>query len=153
MTTPGRVTDVAAPGEHEHGQGAEHGHGHGQDADAVLYVPEAVPVTGEVRIAHHVVVRQEAADYGAYSTIPVPAAAFNAMALPYDAHRKIAYLSVQSGGPVFIGTEAQAKASPPLGGQLAVLNQLVPVTHKQEVWIAGNGSAASVLVTQERWKD
>ena len=115
---------------------------------------EPIPVAGEVRVTHHVVVRTEAADYGSYSMITVPAnQAFSAEILPYDENRKYAAVAVQTGGPVSIGSQAQCQAASPLGALINTNDGYVPITHKQAVWLAGDGThTATVGLIIERWE-
>ena len=112
-----------------------------------------VPVTGTVHLGHAADVQAQAADFGAYMTYLTPAGADVARPiLPYDANRHRAVLIVSGiAGAVYIGTQAQCQANPPVGGWLPIGTSL-PVEHKQPVWMIGDGTnSVRVTVAVERW--
>jgi hypothetical protein len=122
-----------------------------ETAPAVL---EAVPV----RLGHDVNVQSQGADYGSYQTFVTPAGAdVPRIILPFDGNRRAARLIVSApgapanGSGVWVGTQAQTQASPPVGGFLPVGGTLL-VEHNQPVWMVGDGvNALRVTVAMERW--
>jgi hypothetical protein len=125
------------------------------DPDPGLLPVEPVPV----HIPHQVDVQAQAADFGAYMTYVTPAGADQArIILPFDAHRHRATITVSApgaavaGSGVWVGTEAQVKASPPVGGFLPAGLMALPVENNQGLWLIGDGTnAMRVTVTVERW--
>jgi hypothetical protein len=121
--------------------------------------PAPVPVAGTVHVGRPVDNRPQAADYGAYSTITTPAGADTArIILPFDARRRRATITVSApgaqvaGSGVWIGTQAQCQASPPVGGFLPAGISAFPVEHAQPVWMTGDGTnSLRVTIAIERW--
>lgn len=124
-----------------------------------------VPVSGEVEVrAIHgsALVHEEAADFGSYFTVtftgtelPDPKSPY----LPYDVNRARAYITCTGTGPVFVGTLAGVLAmrNGQTSGQapafLLATGITLPVTHKQPVFIAPDGThPATVSVSVERWE-
>jgi hypothetical protein len=112
-----------------------------------------------VHIPHQVDVQAQAADFGAYMTYVTPAGADQARpVLPFDGNRHAARIIVSSlvnpvvGTPgIWVGTQAQCQASPPVGGFLPVGSTLL-VEHNQPVWMIGDGTTSlRVTVAIERW--
>lgn len=131
---------------------------HLPEAGGAALVPpmEPVPVLGEVSVLSPVRTHAGAADYGAYTTVSIPASTYSTMLLPYDENRKVAWVLVTTGASatVYIGTQAQVQANPQLGFPMTTSTPFMQITHKQEVWIGGDGShAATVALAIERWKD
>lgn len=115
-----------------------------------------VSVEGQVAVNGAVRTREDAADFGAYLSITIPATAFNTQILPYDENRKIAWISVlglAAGGVVYIGSQAQVQANPPQGFQLNNADQPFPVSHKQPLYVASDGTHGGTLsIAIERWE-
>lgn len=114
---------------------------------------EAVAVKGEMVINGSARTRAEAADYGAYFTVTVPASAFSQQILPYDENRKMAYVLATGTGPVFLGSQGQITSGVAGQGFQLPVNVPYPITHKQAVWLGGDGShSATVSVSVERFE-
>lgn len=119
-------------------------------------VPEVIPPV-PVAVGHDLSTRGQAADYGAWFTYSTPAGADAArVILPYEQARHRALLVVSApgavvpGSGVWVGTEAQAKANPPLGGFLPP--GTYTTENDQALWLVGDGAnAMRVAVLQERW--
>ncbi len=118
--------------------------------DAITAVP--------VQVGHDLNVQGQAADFGAYMTYVTPAGADTARPiLPFDPNRHAARLIVSApgaavnGSGVWIGTQAQCQASPPVGGFIPVGGTLL-VEHNQAMWMIGDGTnSLRVTVAVERW--
>jgi hypothetical protein len=128
---------------------------HGEPAaPAPEVAPDAVPV----HVRHDVNVQNQAADFGSYVTYKLPAGATAAQPIaPFDParHKLIIIVSapgaVVAGSGVWIGSQAQTQASPPVGGFLPAGTTL-PVEHNQAIWLVGDGTnAMNVTVAMERW--
>lgn len=129
------------------------------------YAPEPILIAGEVTLKSPdpMVTREQTADFGSYNvfTAAVPAAQ-PIRIMPEDPHRTAGYILVSGAGPVYIGTEAQMNqtyqaAIGGIGGSLVggviPAGILVPVGHRQVVWMCGDGThAATVTVIMERRK-
>lgn len=124
--------------------------------------PRPVPVDGmvDVRLIHgSALVHEEAADFGAYFTITLAGAENPIPLLPYDVNRARAYITCTGTGPVYVGSVAgvQALRGGATAGQapafVLATGITLPVTHKQPVWIAPDGThSATVSVAVERWE-
>lgn len=125
--------------------------------------PAPVPIAGEVdvRIIHgSALVHEEAADFGAYFTITLTGTEAPIPLLPYDVNRARAYITCTGTGPVYVGSVAGVTAmkagGTPTGQSPAFLlatGITLPVTHKQAVYIAPDGThTATVSVAVERWE-
>jgi hypothetical protein len=124
--------------------------------------PVPVPVSGEVdiRLIHgSMIVHEEAGDYGAYFTITLAGTEQPINLLPYDVNRHVAYITCTGTGPVYIGSASgvQAMRNGQTAGQapafILATGITLPVTHKQAVFIAPNGTnTATVSVAVERWE-
>lgn len=125
---------------------------HPAEQDEYAEPAAPVQVAGVVTVeSGHLRVGEEAADFGAYTTISVPVTAgWNQQVLPFDKHRARAYLVCSGNGPVWVGTAAQCQANPPLGFSLAS-GVALPVMHQQALWIASSGQTATVSIAIERW--
>ncbi len=125
--------------------------------DAETHQDQLSPVP--VEVGHDLNTQPQAADFGAYSTYITPAGADTArQILPYDTHRHRATLTVSapgapvSGSGIWIGTQAQCQASPPVGGFIPVGANAWPIEHNQAVWMVGDGTnSLRVTVAMERW--
>lgn len=124
-----------------------------------------VPIHGEVDIrAIHgsALVHEEAADFGAAFTITFVGTEQPEPLLPYDVNRARAYITCTGTGPVYVGYRDpsglfQVRNSGVTGGQTPVFilttGITLPVTHKQAVYIAPDGThTATVSVSVERWE-
>lgn len=125
--------------------------------EQVKPVPDAemvpVPVSGVVRanIEHDLNTQAQAADFGAWSTYSVTATGPAQQILPFDPSRARALIIVSGTGPVYVGTQAQCQASPPVGGQLPT--GTYEVKNNQKLWLVSDGShTATVTVLMERWE-
>jgi hypothetical protein len=121
-----------------------------------MTVPDAaelapVPVSGEITLKGQVPTTARAADFGAWATYTLTATQAATRILLHDEQRSRALLIVSGTGPVYVGTQAQCQASPPLGGQLAT-GAVAEVKNKQELWLAPDGThTATVTVLVERF--
>lgn len=124
-----------------------------------------VPVSGEIEIrAIHgsALVHEEAADFGAAFTITFVGTEAPLNLLPYDVNRARAYITCTGTGPVYVSYRdpsglSQIRNTGVTGGQAPVFilatGITLPVTHKQAVWIAPDGThSATVSVAVERWE-
>lgn len=115
----------------------------------------AVPV----QVGHDLNTQGQAADYGAYATYTTLASGDVARPiLPFDPQRHRATITVSApstavaGSGVWIGTQAQCQANPPVGGFLPVGLNSYPVENNQAMWMVGDGTnAMRVTVAVERW--
>ena len=127
--------------------------------DAVPHAPDPVQVGGTVHIGRAVDAQTQAADFGAYATYVTPAGADTArQVLPYDSNRHRGVITVSApgaivaGSGVWIGTQAQCQASPPVGGFLPAGQANYLVEHNQAIWMIGDGTnSLRVTVANERW--
>ena len=118
--------------------------------------PAAVPSV-PVTLAGPVSVALLAAEFGAYFSLTLTGTEQAQKILPYDKHRYQAFISVSYDVPqtgatpygVWVGAEAQVKATPALGFLLET-GILLPVCHRQPVWIVGTGTPAVVNVSVAR---
>lgn len=113
-----------------------------------------VPVSGKVHahIEGPVPTKDLGADFGGWITYTLAATTAPQRILMHDEHRRRAVIIVSGTGPVFVGTEAQTKASPVLGGQLAT-GAVIETKNRQELWLAPDGThTATVTVLNERWE-
>lgn len=125
-----------------------------------VFTPSPVLVDGTVRIGHSLDVHDRAADFGSHQTYATPAGADIARPiLPYDIHRHRAILTVSApaapvaGSGVWVGTQAQCQASPPVGGFLPVGTSAYVIENCQPLWLVGDGTnALRVTVLAERWE-
>jgi hypothetical protein len=123
-----------------------------------VLVGGTVHVGGPVHVAHPLQTHAHAADFGSYMTYATPAGADIArQILPFDNSRHRAVLVVSAPGSVaatagvWIGTQAQCQASPPVGGYLPN-GTVLAVEHNQAIWLVGDGAnALRVTVVMERW--
>lgn len=127
--------------------------------EEVPVAADPVQVGGTIHIGHEVDTQSQAADFGAYTTYVTAASGDTARPiLPYDSNRKAARLIVSSlvnpvvGTPgVWVGTQAQCQASPPVGGFIPVGSTLL-IEHNQAVWLIGDQAfSLRVTVGMERW--
>jgi hypothetical protein len=110
-------------------------------------VPVKVINPGE----HGANVNLQAADFGAYFSYTVGATDAARQLLPFDEQRYRAHVLVTGTGPVFIGSEAQTKASPALGFVLPT-GIMLEIASNQAVWMVPDGThTATVSVLAERW--
>lgn len=121
--------------------------------------PQPIPVSGELTVHGAVITHQGAADFGAYFTKTYGGTENPDQLLPYDANRARAYVTVTGTGPVYIGSLAGVTAmrAGATAGQapayILATGITLPVTHKQPVYIAPDGShTATVSVAVERWE-
>lgn len=120
---------------------------HGHDPAAMATGPmEPVPV----HVPKPVATKDLGADYGAWATYVLAAATAAQKILPHDEQRRRAVIIVSGTGPVWVGTQAQCQASPPVGGQLAT-GAVIETKNRQELWLAPAGASATVTVLTERW--
>ncbi len=113
---------------------------------------QPVEVHGTVSVRGSAKVIEKAADYGAYFTIVLAGTEAAQQILPFDVNRRVAYVTCTGTGPVWVGSEAQAKAAIKMGFSLAT-GITLPVTHQQPLWLVGDGShAATVSIAIERWE-
>lgn len=118
--------------------------------------PETIPPV-PVAVGHDLNTQGQAADYGAWMTYLTPAGADVARPiLPFEParHRIVLIVSapgaVVAGSGVWVGTQAQCQASPPVGGFLPP--GMVVTENNQPLWLVGDGAnAMRVTVLQERW--
>lgn len=121
--------------------------------------PDPVLVGGTIHVGHAVDSQAQAADFGAYMTYTTPAGADAARPiLPFDSNRHRATITVSApgapvaGSGVWIGTQAQCQATPPVGGFLPVGLNSYPVEHDLGLWMIGDGTnSLRVTVAIERW--
>lgn len=125
--------------------------------EQVKPVPDAqmvpVPVSGEVRanIEHDINTQAQAADFGAWATYTLSATQAAQPILPFDPSRSRALIIVSGIGPVYVGSQAQCQASPPVGGQLPA--GVYEVKNNQKLWLVPDGThTATVTVLMERWE-
>jgi hypothetical protein len=109
-----------------------------------------------VHVGHDVNVQGQAADFGAWSTVTTPAGADQARpVLPFDKQRHRAVLIVSgAAGGVWVGTQSQCQAAPPVGGFLTAgaPGMAVIIENNQALWLIGDGAhSCTVTVLQERW--
>lgn len=120
-----------------------------------------VPVKGEVALIGRVYTSEEPADLGTYRSIVLLGTEDKQMILSQDNHRVRAWVLVTGTGPVYIGSEAQcaqvkgsgAAANLSAGPALVPANVLVPIAHKEVVWMIPDGThSATVSVSVERMR-
>lgn len=127
--------------------------------DEQEFAPSPVQVGGTVHVGHAIDSQAQAADFGTYVTYSLPAGATTAQQiLPYDSNRHRAILTVSApgavvaGSGVWIGTQAQCQANPPVGGFLPVGQSNYTLEHNAALWLVGDGvNAMRVTVAMERW--
>lgn len=134
-------------------------HPEGQTAVEEVFAASPVLVGGTIHVGHAVDSQAQGADFGSYATYVTAASGDIARPiLPYDGNRHAARIIVSSlvnpvtGVPgVWVGTQAQCQASPPVGGWLPVGATLL-VEHDQPVWLIGDQAfSLRVTVAIERW--
>lgn len=124
-----------------------------------------VPVSGDVTVREihgQVLTRPGAADFGAVFSVTYTGTEQPAQLLPYDANRRVAWITCTGTGPVWIAyrdpTGLNAlRNSGVTGGQVPVFILATGLTlqlgHKQAVYIAPDGThPATVSVSVERWQ-
>jgi hypothetical protein len=119
-------------------------------------VPGPVPPV-PVAVGHDLNVQGQAADYGAWMTYLTPAGADQArpiLQMEPARHRATIIVSapgaVVAGSGVWVGTQAQCQAAPPVGGFLPP-GQVI-IENNQALWLIGDGAnSMRVAVLQERW--
>src|SRR5438445_613148 len=107
--------------------------------------PDEVILPVPVAVGHDLNIQGQAADYGGWFTYLTPAGADVARPIrPYEPARPRALIIVSApgaavaGSGVWVGTEAQVKASPPLGGFLPP--GPVVIENNQPLWLVGDGA-------------
>lgn len=131
----------------------------GLPTEEELAAASPVEIGGTVRISHAIDTQPQAADFGTYQSYLTPAGADVARPiLPYDSNRRRAIITVSApgapvaGSGIWIGTQAQVQASPPVGGFLPAGIMGYTVEHNAAVWMIGDGTnALRVTVAMERW--
>lgn len=119
---------------------------------------EVIPPVPVVITGYQTVDQTKGPDFGAYGTIYFPAGAGPAVPLlPYDDHRYEARLFVWATGAVvtpptppagvWVGSEGQVKANPPLGAFVPVGSNF-PLHHNQKVWVVGDGTNGTAVSFQ-----
>jgi len=122
---------------------------------------EVIPASVKVSVDNGSLnVHQTVADFGGYQTYVLTGSENPFRILRSDPNRSKAYVMVTGTGPIWIGTESfceQIKAglSQTAGmvpGGYVATGMTVTVTHKQELWMVGDGThSATVTVINERW--
>jgi hypothetical protein len=121
-----------------------------------------VPVVGTVSLDNEILDRgfrtsPQAAAFGAWMTYTLAATAAAQPILPFDDKRSRALIIVSGTGPIYVGTQAQCQANPPVGGLLPSSSggaAVYEVRNQQSLWLAPDGShTATVTVLVERWGD
>jgi hypothetical protein len=115
---------------------------------------EPVPVSGTVHahVKGDVPTKDKGADYGSWSTYVLTATQAAQKILPHDEQRRRALLLVSGSGPVYVGTQGQTQANPPVGGLLAT-GAVVETKNRQELWLAPDGThTATVTLLIERYE-
>jgi hypothetical protein len=112
-----------------------------------------VPVSGTVHahVKGDVPTKDRGADYGSWSTYVLASTTAAQKILPHDEQRRRAVLIVSGTGPVYVGTQGQTQASPPVGGLLAT-GAVVETKNRQELWLVPDGASATVTVLIERYE-
>lgn len=126
-----------------------------EQALSEVTTPHPVPIAGDVHIPGRVTTSEEPADFGTYRTIVLAGTEDKQQILPYDAHRVRASVLCSGTGPVYIGSEAQCAqvraGNTAAGGYLLPTGVMLPIGHKQAVWLIGDGAhTATVSIAQER---
>jgi hypothetical protein len=122
-----------------------------------LAAASPVVIGGTVHIGHAVDTQPQAADFGTWQTYVTPAGADVARpVLPYDSNRSRTVLVVSApgapvaGSGVWVGTQGQTQASPPVGGFLPA--GVYTLENNAALWLIGDGAnAMRVSVLMERW--
>lgn len=131
-----------------------------QDPQGIPHDDEVVHITpvavkGEVSLHGRVATSEEAADFGNYRSVVLTGSEEKQQILPYDRHRTQAFIACSGTGPVYVGSEAQCAAvragNIAAAGWVLTTGTMLPVGHKQSVWLVGDGShTAMVSIAQER---
>jgi hypothetical protein len=125
--------------------------GESQAEEAAEIQFESVPVKIVNPGDHGANVNIQAADYGAFFSYTVGATDPARQLLPFDENRFKARILCSGVGPVYIGSEAQCKASPALGFVLPT-GVMLEISNNQAVWMVPDGThTATVSVLAERW--
>lgn len=125
--------------------------------DEEVIVQSPVLVGGTIHIGRAVDTQPQGADFGAYMTYLTPAGAdVGRPILPYDNNRHRVVLIVSApgaavaGSGVWVGTQAQVQASPPVGGFLPI--GTYTLENDASLWMVGDGTnAIRLTVIVERW--
>lgn len=122
-----------------------------------LAAASPVQIGGVVHIGHAVDTQPQAADFGTWQTYVTPAGPDQARPiLPYDSNRSRVLLVISApgaavaGSGVWVGSQGQTQASPPVGGFLPA--GVFQLENNAVLWMVGDGAnSMRVAVLMERW--